>query len=615
MVGSPEDVKKLSSKELTELAYNLRQKIIEVVSKTGGHLASSLGVVELTIAIAYVFSFLKDKIIWDVGHQSYAYKLLTGRWSKFHTLRQIGGISGFPKTVESPYDHFDTGHASTSISVGLGMAIARDLKQEDYKVVCVIGDGAIGGGMAFEALNHAGQEKRDILVILNSNEMSISETVGALAKYINKLITLPIYVKFREDMNELIKKLPLGKRAVKISHKIEEGVKGMIVPGILFEELGFRYIGPIDGHNLPILINTLKNIKDQKGPILLHVITKKGRGYRPAEENPEWFHGTSPFDIETGKPFLPQKKTYSQVFGEIITELARDNEKIVTITPAMKEGCGLSRFFKEFPKRAFDVGICEEHAVTLAAGMAKEGLKPFVCIYSTFLQRSYDQIVHDVALQNLPVVFMVDRGGIVGEDGKTHQGLFDIAYLSSIPNMVLCAPSDMNEFARLIKTGIDYNGPFAIRYPRGADKEEYDLSLPPFTIPEGELLEEGKDCLIIAVGSMVNPAIEAISTLKNDGIYPSLINARFIKPIDHELIIKNIKKVVITVEEGSISCGFGMQVASFLGDKDVGVYSLGLPNKFIEHGKREELLEKYDLFPQGIANKVREILKILNDYK
>ncbi len=606
-INSPEDLKGLKIDELKGLASQIRDIIIETVSKTGGHLASSLGVVELTIALHYVLSFSKDKLIWDVGHQSYAHKLLTGRREKFHTLRQLGGISGFPKTSESIYDSFDTGHASTSISVALGMAIARDIKGEDYKVISVIGDGAIGGGMAFEALNYAGQEKRDVLVILNSNEMAISETVGAMAKYLNKLITLPIYTKFRSDMNELIKRLPLGKKAIKISSKIEEGIKAMIVPGILFEELGFRYIGPIDGHDFGLLIKTLKNIKEQKGPILLHAITKKGRGYKPAEENPEWFHGSAPFDIKTGIPLIKQsEKTYSQGFGEIILELAKKDKRIVIITAAMSEGCGISNFFKEIPERAFDVGICEEHAVTMAGGMAKSGLKPFVCIYSTFLQRAYDQIIHDVCLQNLPVTFIVDRAGIVGEDGETHQGLFDISYLSSCPNMVLASPKDLNELGRLVQTAITNNGPFAIRYPRGIDKRDYDLNLPPYDIGEGEVLEEGTDCLILAIGPMVERAQGAISLLKKGGISLSLINCRFIKPLPEKLILKNIRPKIITIEDHNVSCGFGREVAKLLADKGVKVYSLGLPDKFIEQGKRNELLEKYGFSAQGIANTIKK---------
>lgn len=607
-INSPEDLKTLTIDELKELADQIRALIIETVSKTGGHLASSLGVCELTIALHYVFSFSKDRLIWDVGHQSYAHKILTGRKGAFHTLRQLGGISGFPKTKESIYDAYDTGHASTSISVALGMAIARDLKHEDYKIVAVIGDGAMGGGLSFEALNHAGQEKRDLLVILNSNEMSISETVGALAKYLNRLITLPIYTKFRKDMNELIARLPLGKKAIKISKKIEEGIKGMIVPGILFEELGFRYIGPIDGHDLALLIKTLKNIKDEKGPIILHVITKKGMGYKRALENPEWFHGTSAFDIKTGKPKVKRRgKTYSESFGEIILNLGEKDKRIVVITAAMKDGCGLSAFFKHFPDRAFDVGICEEHAVTLAGGMAKQGLKPFVCIYSTFLQRAYDQIIHDVCLQNLPVSFMVDRAGIVGEDGETHQGLFDISYLSSCPNMVLSAPADLNEFSSLIQTAVNYNGPFAIRYPKAIAKGDYNISSP-LNIGEGEVLEEGNDGLILAIGSMVEVASEAISILKNEGFSLSLINPRFIKPLPKELILKKMGKKVITIEEHNVFCGFGTLVAHFLKDKDVKVYSLGLPDAFIPHGKREELLERYGLSKEGIANRIREFL-------
>ncbi|MEW6482729.1 MAG: 1-deoxy-D-xylulose-5-phosphate synthase [bacterium] len=604
----PEDLKGLNLNELKELAEEIRELIIETTSKTGGHLASSLGVVELTLALHYVFSFSKDRLIWDVGHQSYAHKILTGRADKFHTLRQLGGISGFPKTLESIYDAFDTGHASTSISLALGMAIARDLKKENKKIVAVIGDGAMGGGLSFEALNYAGAEKRDLLVILNSNEMSISETVGSLSKYLNKLITLPIYMKFREDMNSLIKRLPLGKKAIKISHKIEEGIKAMIVPGILFEELGFRYIGPIDGHNISLLIKTLKNIKEQKGPILLHIITKKGKGYKMAEENPELFHGSSPFEIKTGKPLMKQEqKTYSQAFGEIILALAKEDRRVVVITAAMVSGCGISNFFKELPERAFDVGICEEHAVTMAGAMAKEGLKPFVCIYSTFLQRAYDQIIHDVCLQNLPVVFMVDRAGIVGEDGETHQGLFDLSYLSSCPNMVLSSPRNLNELGRLVKTALNYNGPFAIRYPKGLDKFDYDLSLPPFAIGEGELLEEGKNCLILATGCMVDIAMEAIALLKKERLSLSLINCRFIKPLPEDLILKNIRRKIITIEDHNVSCGFGSAVSKLLSDKNVMVYSLGLPDKFIEQGKRNELLEKYGLSSQGIAHSIRKI--------
>jgi len=489
------------------------------------------------------------------------------------------------------------------------MAIARDLNNEDYKVVAVIGDGAIGGGLSFEALNHAGQEKRDILVVLNSNEMSIEKTVGALSKYLNRLITLPIYIKFRKDMNELIEKLPLGKKAIKISHKIEEGIKAMIVPSILFEELGFKYIGPIDGHDISLLIKTLKNIKEQKGPILLHTITKKGKGYKMAEENPELFHGTSPFDIKTGKPIIKQGgKTYSKAFGEIILELAKKDKRIVVITAAMASGCGISNFFKEIPERAFDVGICEEHAVTLAGGMAKSGLRPFVCIYSTFLQRAYDQILHDVCLQNLPVCFIVDRAGIVGEDGETHQGLFDISYLSSCPNMVLSAPKDIQELGRLIKTAIEHNGPFAIRYPRETGIGNYDLSLPPFFIGEGEILEKGRDCLVLAIGPMVEPAINAISILKKEGFSISLINPRFIKPLP-KIILENLMDKVITIEDHNAFCGFSAIVSNALSNKAVKVYSLGLPDKFIEHGKREELLERYGLSVNGIANSMREILK------
>ncbi|MDI6751393.1 MAG: 1-deoxy-D-xylulose-5-phosphate synthase [bacterium] len=606
-ISLPSDLANLSLSELSALSLEIRERLIATTSMTGGHLASSLGVVELTIALHKVFSLPKDKLIWDVGHQSYSHKLLTGRLERFHTLRQLGGISGFPKKKESVYDAFDTGHASTSISAALGMALARDLQKEDHKVVAIIGDGAISGGMAFEALNYAGQLKLDLLVVLNSNEMSISRTVGAFSAYLNKLVTLPIYKRFRKDMKELISRLPLGKKTLKLSDKIEEAIKGMIVPSIIFEELGFKYLGPIDGHNLALLIRTLEAIKTEKQPILFHIVTKKGKGYKPAEENPEWFHGTSPFEIKTGKPKEDEKPTYSKVFGKAITEFAREDKRIVAITAAMKEGCGLVQFSREFPERFFDCGICEEHAVTMAGGMAISGLRPVVAVYSTFLQRSYDQILHDVCLQNAPVIFAIDRAGIVGEDGETHQGLFDIGYLATMPNMIITAPKDGNELVRLMKTAFSANAPFAIRYPK-AYAQEPSTSTPPFNIGEGELLEEGKNGLIITCGSMVAESLKAVEILEKDDLSFSLINSRFIKPLDKDLILSNLKPIVITVEEHSRTSGLGSQVANLLADKDCRVFCLGLPERFIEHGSRQKLLEIYELTPEGIAESIRRLI-------
>jgi 1-deoxy-D-xylulose-5-phosphate synthase len=607
-INLPSDLTDLSLSELKTLSYEIREKLITTTSVTGGHLASSLGVVELTIALHRVFDPPKDKLVWDVGHQSYSHKLLTGRLKSFNALRQFGGISGFPKRKESVYDAFDTGHASTSISVALGMALARDLKKEPHKMIAVIGDGAISSGMAFEALNYAGQLKLDLLVVLNSNEMSISKTVGALSSYINRLITLPIYKRFRKDMKELISRLPLGKKTLKISNKFEEAIKGMIVPSIIFEELGFKYIGPIDGHNLGLLIRTLENIKSERQPVLFHIVTKKGKGYKPAEENPEWFHGTSPFEIKTGRPKNEEKRTYSNIFGEAIREMAREDKRIVAITAAMKEGCGLLQFSREFPDRFFDVGICEEHAVTMAGGMAISGLRPVVAVYSTFLQRAYDQILHDVCLQNAPVVFAIDRAGIVGEDGETHHGLFDIGYLATMPNMIITAPKDGDELVRLMKTAFSTDKPFAIRYPKAA-LEGYESSCLPFNIGEGELLEEGKDALIITCGSMVIDTLKAVEILKKDEFSFSLINSRFIKPLDKELILSNLKPIVITVEEHSCTSGLGSQVAQLLADKDCKVFSLGLPEKFIEHGSRQKILEIYELTPEGIAQNIRKIVR------
>jgi len=611
---SPDDLKTLTIPELKQLLTEIRELIINTVSTNGGHLASSLGVVELTVAIHYIFNAPQDKIIWDVGHQAYAHKILTGRKDAFGSLRTIQGIAGFPKIEESPYDAFTTGHASTSISAALGMAIARDMAKESHKIVAIIGDGSISGGLAFEALNHAGYLGKDILIILNSNEMSISPTVGALAKYLNKILTAPIYNRFRKDVQELLSKVPrIGNTVVDLAQRVEEGIKNVLVHGVLFEYLGLRYIGPVDGHNLPLLIETLKSVRKLKGPILLHVITKKGYGYEPAEKHPDMFHGLGPFDVTTGQSQKGQGITFSEVFGNALVELAASNPKIVAITAAMEDGTGLGEFKEMFSKRLFDVGIAEEHAVTMAGGMAASGLKPVVAIYSTFLQRAYDQILHDVCLPNLPVVFCLDRAGLVGEDGATHHGVFDIAYLRHMPNITLCAPKDAAELKEMLALGINSNSPFAIRYPRGK------VVAPPSPVKNGEntivemgraeVVRDGMDAYIIACGSMTWIAIEA--ALRLDGEFSlGVINARFIKPLDTETILRVAEKTgrIITLEEHVLAGGFGSAVCELLNKYRIkaGITSLGLPDSFVEHGKTSLLLKKYGLDVDGVVEGIRE---------
>jgi 1-deoxy-D-xylulose-5-phosphate synthase len=604
-----EDIKKLSLNDLDSLAKDIREEIIKVCAKNGGHLASSLGVVELTIAILKTFNIDEnDKVIWDVGHQSYAYKLLTGRKDKFNTIRKLGGISGFPSISESKYDFFGTGHAGTSISAALGMAVAKDIIQQtsEGRVIAVIGDASISNGLALEGLNHAGVMKKDLIVILNDNEMSISKSVGAMSNYLNKIMTGNFYLKLRNEMEKLLKSIPLfGLQVAKIASKFEESFKNLIVPGIIFEELGFTYVGPIDGHNITYLIESFENIKKIKKPILLHVITQKGKGYEPSEKNPSHFHGISAFDKNTG---IMLKKTGNITFGEVasnfLIKLAKDNNKIIAITAAMSEGTGLIKFSKTFPDRFFDVGIQEEHAVTFAAGAARGGLKPFFFIYSTFLQRSLDQIIHDVCLQNLPVVFCIDRAGIAGEDGATHQGIFDISYLGYIPNLVLMAPRDENELTSMLKSALYYNKPVAIRYPKS--EIPYRESQDPdtvATIEEGqfEVLIDYFENLIIGVGTYI-PLVEKILYSINENIVPGtaikpigLINARFISPISEKLInkIKNSKKIM-TFEENIQFSGFGSKLITLLSDNidtlNLKYKIVSLGNSFIEHGSRKELL-------------------------
>ncbi len=614
-VEYPSDLKKFTVNELNHLCSEIRDLIIRTVSQTGGHLSSSLGVVELTVAIHYVFDAPKDKIIWDVGHQCYAHKILTGRKERFRTLRQDGGLSGFPSREESIYDTFNTGHASNSISIACGFAEAKKRLNSDEKILAIIGDGALCGGMAFEALNHAGHAKSDIIVILNDNEMSISRSIGALSSYLNRIMTGEFVSKARERVKSLIKNIPaFGPKFYKIAKYIEEVTKGLIVPGIFFEELGFKYVGPIDGHNLQALIDTLKNVKKLKGPILLHVITKKGKGYTFSEMDPERFHGVSEFDTVTGEPKKESKPTYTDVFGSTLLTLAERDEKIVAITAAMSLGTGLSRFAKAFPDRFFDIGIAEEHAVTFAAALSLTGFKPFVAIYSTFLQRAYDQILIDVCLQRIPICLCLDRGGIVGQDGPTHQGVFDLSYLRHMPNMVLMAPKDENELRNMLFSAYSYGSPVAIRYPKGevvGVKMDENFSLIP--LGKWEILKDGKDVFIIGCGTMVNEAYLAAYELDREGISCGVVNGRFIKPVDYEMLkeIGGRCKRILTVEENSIVGGFGAAVMEALSDLDIiiPVKRLGVPDTFLSHGTQLTLRRKLGLTSEGIYNFVREWIK------
>jgi 1-deoxy-D-xylulose-5-phosphate synthase len=616
-INTPSDVKKLNLEELQRLCDEIRNEIISTVSKNGGHLASNLGIVELTVALHYVFDLPMDKLVWDVGHQSYVHKLLTGRRDRFYTLRQYGGLSGFPKRDESHYDAFDSGHSGISISSALAMAEARRKKGERGKAIAVIGDGSMTAGLAFEGLNQAGHIDQDLIVVLNDNEMSISPNVGALSSYLNRLMTGQFVNRFREEIKAFLETLPgIGKSVLRFVKQAEESLKGLLMPGLLFEELGLKYIGPIDGHRLDYLIETFQNIKKWRGPILVHVLTKKGKGYRPAEMNPARFHSVGPFVIETGEPRGNQKKnppTFTEVFGETLCQLARENSRLIAITAAMQSGTGLENFSREFPNRFYDIGIAEQHAVTFAAGFALEGMKPVVAIYSTFLQRAYDQIQQDVCLQNLPVVFALDRGGIVGEDGPTHHGVFDFSYLRHIPNLIVMAPKDEEELRHMIKTAIDCASPVAFRYPRGGGVGvRMGAPLQSIEIGKGEVLSEGKDLLILAIGSTVHPSIHAAEKLKYAGIDAALINSRFLKPLDEELICGWAKKTgkVLTVEENVLQGGFGSAVLELLQEKglfSIQVRRLGIPDLFLEHGPQTLLRGKYGLDENGIFEEAKEI--------
>lgn len=602
----PEDLRQLSEQQLKTLADELREFLIQTVSQTGGHLASGLGTVELTVALHYVFNTPDDRLVWDVGHQSYPHKILTGRRDRMDSLRKKDGLSGFPKRDESPYDTFGVGHSSTSISAALGMAIAAREEAVDRKVVAVIGDGALTAGMAFEALNHAGSLDANLLVILNDNDMSISPNVGGLSNYLARILSGKLYLAAREGSKKVLSQIP---SMWELAKRMEEHAKGMVVPGTLFEELGFNYIGPIDGHDVDTLVKTLKNLSNMKGPQFLHVVTRKGKGFAPAEENPCKFHGVGSYDPDTGepltkKPGLPSRQqapTYTQVFGDWICDMAAQDSRLMGITPAMREGSGLVRFSEEYPQRYFDVGIAEQHSVTLAAGMACDGLKPVVAIYSTFLQRAYDQLIHDVAIQNLPVLFAIDRAGLVGPDGATHAGSFDFSYLRCVPNMLVMAPADERECRQLLSTGFAHHGPAAVRYPRGFGPGEQPLAtLDTLPIGKAELRRKGQRIALLAFGSMVAPAQEAAAQLD-----ATVVNMRFIKPLDEERVLAMAAEheLLVTLEENALSGGAGSAVNECLAAHGVTipVLNLGLPDKFLSQGSHEELLAQCGLDASGIA--------------
>jgi 1-deoxy-D-xylulose-5-phosphate synthase len=614
-IDGPDDLKALTRGELPRLAEEIRSEIIDVVSKRGGHLASNLGVIELTIALHRVFDPRKDRFVWDVGHQSYAHKILTGRRQEFSTLRQLGGLSGFPRRDESPYDAFGTGHAGTSISSAMGIAEGKCIKDERAKVVAIIGDGSLSAGLAFEGMNQAGSLSRDLIVVLNDNEMSISPNVGALSSYLSRLMTGHLANRFRGEMKSFLRTLPgIGQSVYRWAKQAEESFKGFITPGLLFEELGFKYVGPLEGHHLDHLIETFRNLKEMDGPVLIHVITKKGKGFGPAEADPARFHGVSAFNPKKRKLTKSGTggRTYTDVFGDTLCRMAKSDPRVVAITAAMPGGTGLEGFSRQFPARFYDIGIAEQHAVTFAAGLAVEGFKPFVAIYSTFLQRAYDQIVHDVCLQNLPVAFALDRSGIVGEDGPTHHGVFDFSFLRHVPNMTVMSPKDENELQHMIETARVADSPIAVRYSRGKghgvpmDRKRRNLP-----IGEAELVREGHDLALLAIGSTVVPSLKAADELAKKGIEVAVINARFVKPMDADLICRVSQGVgrVLTVEENVLEGGFGSAVLELLqthGVRSVEVRRLGLPDAFVEHGSQAQLRRIYGIDAEGIIHAVEE---------
>ena len=615
-VNYPEDVRKLSLKEKEILAKELREKIINLVSKTGGHLASNLGVVELTIALHSVFNTPMDKIIWDVGHQTYVHKMLTGRKQKLESLRKLDGISGFPKTNESIYDNFNTGHSSTSISIGLGFARVRDIKKENHKIVAVIGDGALTGGMALEALNDLGSSETDMLVVLNDNEMSISKNVGGISLMLSKIRTQNLYVNTNIKGKRKISKIPfVGKKIVKLVQKTKRSIKQFVIPKMYFEDIGFRYLGPVDGHNIEELENMMELARKQSGPILLHVITKKGKGYEHAEKNPDKFHGISKFDVETGEKIGKSKKDYSSVFGSKLCRIAENNSKVVAITAAMKDGTGLKEFAEKYPERFFDVGIAEQHAIGLAAGIAKAGMIPVVPIYSSFLQRAYDQMVHDVSIQNLPVVICADRAGIVGNDGETHQGLLDVAFTKTIPNFTIMAPKDFNELEEMLDFAVELQSPVLIRYPRGGEDIDFKVS---DVIKNGriEVLNEGEDIAFIAIGKMVSRAKKIVDSLAEIGVNAKLINARFLKPIDEEYLIENLENIkrIITIEDCTVVGGLGEEIEKimFRNKLDIDVVKFAYPDTFVKQGDVTEIEERFGMDKDNIERLVYSMYEVEN---
>lgn len=614
-IQGPWDVRDLSAKELEQLAAEIRQFLIEKTSVTGGHLASNLGVVELTIALYLAFDLPKDKVIWDVGHQSYTHKILSGRREMFDNLRKFGGISGFPKRKESPYDAFDTGHSSTSISAGLGMAQGRDLLGEDYAIVSVIGDGALTGGMAYEALNNAAHLKKNFIIVLNDNNMSISENVGGMSKYLNGIRSDAGYNRLKKKVSGTLSEIPvIGESLVDKISRTKNSIKQLFIPGMLFENMGITYLGPVDGHDVGAMVRIFKEARKMEHAVLVHVLTKKGKGYGPAERYPSRFHGVEPFDIVTGKPLREKEyPTYTDVFSKKICQLAEEHPRMVAITAAMPDGTGLNAFRKRYPDRFFDVGIAEQHAVTSAAGMAAAGLKPVVAVYSSFLQRGYDQVLHDVCIQNLPVVFALDRAGLVGSDGETHQGIFDLSYLTSIPNMSVLAPKNLWELQQDLEFAVEqYDGPITIRYPRGQayrGLKEYDA---PIVYGKGEVLVQGREIALLAVGSMVSTAEHVREKMKAEGYDCTLVNGRFIKPMDEELVDQLAKehKLIVTMEENVLQGGYGLQVTAYVHQHypDVKVLNIALPDAYVEHGNVSILREMLGIDSDSVIRKIKEIL-------
>ena len=608
-VNYPDDLKKLNIEEKRELAEDIREKIITTVSRTGGHLASNLGVVELTIAIHSVFNTPIDKVVWDVGHQTYVHKILTGRKNKMDSLRKLDGLAGFPKTTESIYDNFNTGHSSTSISIGLGMARVRDLKKENYSVISVIGDGALTGGMALEALNDLGSSETNMIVILNDNEMSISKNVGGISLMLSKIRAQKLYIDTNTKGKRKILKIPVvGKKIVKFVQRTKRSIKQFIIPKMYFEDIGIRYLGPVNGHDIKELEYMFRKAKGMNGPVLIHVLTKKGKGFKPAEENPDKFHSTGAYDIETGNKVGSGKKDYSKVFGEKLVELAENNNKIVAITAAMKDGTGLTEFAKRFPDRFFDVGIAEQHAVSMAAGIAKSGFIPVVPIYSSFLQRAYDQLIHDVAILKLPVVICADRAGVVGNDGETHQGLLDMAFTKIIPNFTIMAPKDFYELKEMLEYGVNLGKPVLIRYPRGSENMNFEenVSYEFSEISQGkcEVLENGEDICFVAIGKMVSKAQNIVNNFKDDNINFKLINMRFLKPIDEDYFVSKLDKIkkIVTIEDGTIVGGLGDEIEKIITkySLDIDIVKFAYPDQFIKQGDVKEIENRFGMTEENI---------------